>query len=359
MDESLADRAASLDRIALDWLMPMHLALSASGHVTSAGSTLIKMLPDQRLMGRAVFDVFDVRRPGGVSTAADLVARAGQRLHLHPKGRPDDGLRGVAMPMADGQGLLINLSFGIGVIDAVRRHALTDADFAATDLTIELLYLVEAKTAVTEELKGLNLRLQGAKVAAEEQALTDPLTGLRNRRAADLRLDHLCGGRRAFGVMHLDLDFFKAVNDTLGHAAGDHVLREVAQVLRDQTRTEDCVARIGGDEFLIILPGLADAARLRQIADRVIAQITRPIRFEGQQCRVSASIGMGLSTLYRKPDMPRLLQDLDTALYRAKHAGREQAIMAQGEERNEAGQWKPDPATASDQPASDDRNGSP
>lgn len=323
----MTDRAVCLDRVALDWLMPMHLALSASGHVTSAGSTLIKMLPGQRLMGRAVFDLFDVRRPWGVVTAEGLMARAGQRLHLHPKDRPDDALRGVAMPMADGQGLLINLSFGIGVIDAVRRHALTEADFAATDLTVELLYLVEAKTAVMEELKGLNLRLQGAKVAAEEQALTDPLTGLRNRRAADLRLDLLCSGRRAFSVLLMDLDFFKAVNDNLGHAAGDHVLREVAQVLRDQTRAEDCVARTGGDEFLIILPGLADPGLLRQVSDRIIARIARPILFEGQECQVSASIGMALSSHYPALEVASMLQDLDAALYRAKRAGREQAVM--------------------------------
>lgn len=327
MDGTISDRVASLDRVALDWLMPMHLALSPTGNITSVGSTLIKMLPGQRLIGRAIFDVFDLRRPGGVVTAEGLMARAGQRLLLHPKGCPDDGLRGVAMPMADGQGLLINLSFGIGVIDAVRRHALTEADFAATDLTVELLYLVEAKTAVMEELKGLNLRLQGAKIAAEEQALTDPLTGLRNRRAADLQLDLLFAGRRAFSVMQMDLDFFKAVNDSLGHAAGDHVLREVARVLRDQTRAEDCVARIGGDEFLIIFPGLSDAALLRQIASRIIGQITRPISFEGQDCRVSASIGMGLSTQYASPQSARMLHDLDAALYAAKRAGREQAVM--------------------------------
>ncbi len=331
MDGTHTERAASLDRVALDWLMPMHLAMSATGHVTSVGSTLVKMLPGQRMMGRAVFDLFDVRRPWGVTTPEGLMARAGQRLHLHPKDRPDDGLRGVAMPMADGQGLLINLSFGIGVIDAVRRHALTEADFAATDLTVELLYLVEAKNAVMEELKGLNLRLQGAKVAAEEQALTDPLTGLRNRRAADLRLEMLCAGHRAFSVMLMDLDFFKAVNDSLGHAAGDHVLREVARVLRDQTRAEDCVARTGGDEFLIIFPGLADPALLRQIASRIIARITRPIPYDGQECRVSASIGIALSSMYPEPDITRLSQDLDAALYRAKRAGREQALMVTDE----------------------------
>lgn len=149
------------------------------------------------------------------------------------------------VPTLDG-GAFLNLSFGIGVAEAVRRHALTVEDFAATDLTVEMLYLVEAKTAVMDELRNLNRRLQGAKVAAEEQALTDQLTGLRNRRALDLQMKALIRLGASFGLMHIDLDFFKQVNDTLGHAAGDHVLREVARVLTQETRATDMAARVGG-----------------------------------------------------------------------------------------------------------------
>lgn len=89
----------------------------------------------------------------------------------------------VAGP-SEGQSI-VNLSFGISVVDAVSDYSLNSADFAATDLTIEMLYLVEAKSAAMEASRKLNLRLQGAMIAAEEQAFTDTLTGLKNRRAMD------------------------------------------------------------------------------------------------------------------------------------------------------------------------------
>ena len=153
----------------------------------------------------------------------------GQRLHVDLRGKGDT-FRGLAVPTGDG-GMLLNLSFGIRLIDAVRQHALTDADFAATDMAVEMLYLVEVKQAVMTELRRLNLRLQGAKATAEEQALTDTLTGLRNRRALDVSLPALIGQGVAFGLMHIDLDYFKQVNDTLGHAAGDQVLRRSGEGL--------------------------------------------------------------------------------------------------------------------------------
>jgi GGDEF domain-containing protein len=140
------------------------------------------------------------------------------------------------------------------VNEAVRRYGLTVADFAATDLTIEMLYLVEAKSAVMEELRHLNLRLHGAKAAAEEQALSDTLTGLCNRRALDLGLGALVQQGQTFGLMHLDLDYFKQVNDTHGHAAGDAVLRQVALVLREETRASDLVARVGGTSLCWCFP---------------------------------------------------------------------------------------------------------
>ena len=185
----------------------------------------------------------------------------------------------------------------------------------------------EANAAVTRELRGLNLRLEGARVAAEEEAMTDPLTGLRNRRATDLVLERLCAARASFGLLHMDLDFFKAVNDTLGHAAGDFVLENVGRILREQLRAEDCAARIGGDEFVVIVVGRSDPKTLQAIADRIIARICQPMEFEGQVAQVSASIGIVRSADAAQPDATQLLATADRALYAAKHAGRGRAVL--------------------------------
>lgn len=317
-----------IEKDALDRLMPLHLWISSAGQINSAGNTLRKVLGGAALDGATFFDLFEVRRPGGVFTIDDMRRRAGERLSIVRKDAIGlQGLRGLAEPLAGDGGVLVNLSFGIGVIEAVAAHGLTDADFAATDLAVELLYLVEAKTAVTEELRQLNLRLQGARDAAEEQALTDALTGLRNRRGLDIAMSNLIDHGIGFGLMHIDLDFFKAVNDNLGHAAGDHVLREVAKTLRSETRSGDTVARVGGDEFVIILSGLTDPAAVSNIASRVVQRLNEPSIFQGAICQVSASIGITISTNYVPPQADRMLSDADAALYASKNAGRGQAKL--------------------------------
>jgi len=303
-------------------ITPMFVMLNAEGNIERVGPTLQKLRPDQDWTGKPFLEVFALLRPRSIRNMADLLQSSGVKLHLQFRDEPQTGLKGLLAPLPSNMGAYVSLSFGISVLDAVRDYDLTSADFSATDLTIEMLYLVEAKSAAMEASRQLNLRLQGAKIAAEEQAFTDTLTGLKNRRAMDHILGRMIGTGRDFSLMQVDLDFFKAVNDTMGHAAGDAVLQKVAAIMVDCTRSSDTVARVGGDEFVLIIDGLLDHDRLQNIASRLITQLEEPIPFGGQMCRISASIGTVLSPAGDKIDAARLLYEADVALYAAKRAGR-------------------------------------
>lgn len=308
----------------LDVLCPMHVVVSTTGHVVHAGPTLQKLRPDVPMVGRRFLEVFDLKRPRAISNMEKLRASAGTKLHLQLRDDLKTEVKGILVPGIDEGTSIINLSFGISVVDAVSDYALTSVDFAATDLTIEMLYLVEAKSAAMEASRTLNLRLQGAKIAAEEQAFTDTLTGLKNRRAMDHVLDRHAAWGTQFGVMQVDLDWFKAVNDTLGHAAGDHVLQTVARVMVEETRDNDTVARVGGDEFVILLPNAHETAALRGIGERIISRLSRPMPFQGETCRISASIGVAIYEPGGGVTVADLMDDADVALYASKHRGRAQ-----------------------------------
>lgn len=301
-------------------LCPMHLLVEDTGVIRSVGPTLQKLRPDHPMPGQRFLDLFDLTRPRRTCSFDDLLASGEHKLNVTFRTEPRTALKGHIAPVPGGA--VIDLSFGISLIDAVRDYALTSADFAATSLAIELLYLVEAKSAVMGEYGQLNRRLQAARVSAEEQAFTDTLTGLKNRRAMDHVSARKAGGGIPYSVMHVDLDFFKQVNDTLGHAAGDHVLQQVARILVEETRREDTVARVGGDEFVIVFDNLTDRPRLRRIAERLIDRLQQPMRFQGRPCAISASIGIAPSVEHPLAAPAGLLRLADLALYDAKHAGR-------------------------------------
>ncbi|MEM6635367.1 MAG: diguanylate cyclase [Pseudomonadota bacterium] len=312
---------------ALDRLMPMHALLSPNGRVTHAGPTLEKLCPQSRLRGRHLFDVFTVRRPRVQHDMESLVLVSDSALRLEFVEPPHTVLRGSIVPLPEDGGYLLNLSFGIGIIEAVGNYGLNAADFAPTDLTIEMLYLHEAKSAVLEESRRLNARLDQARSVAESEALTDELTQLANRRAIDIAIAREIEAGRPFTLMHLDLDFFKEVNDTYGHAAGDRVLQKAADVFRAEIRSSDMAGRAGGDEFLILLRGPRDPELVRPLADRIIHQLEQPIPFGDIVCRVSVSAGAVFASDHPGADAQEITRLADVALYASKRRGRAQLTL--------------------------------
>ncbi|SFC70036.1 GGDEF domain-containing protein [Tropicimonas isoalkanivorans] len=307
---------------ALDRFMPMHVIVAADGLIRRVGPTWLRLRPRGELIGRAFLEVFELRRPTGIQNVTELPNRDGGRFSTAFRKGARGSFKGLAVHLGPEAGLLANLSFGISVLEAVETYDLSAKDFAETDLAVEMLYLVEAKSAAMAESKKLNQRLRSAKVAAEEQAFTDTLTGLKNRRAMNHVLMQLRSARIPFGLLHVDLDYFKQVNDTYGHAAGDEVLQSVARVLVSETRREDTVARAGGDEFVLILRDLADVSQLHEIAHRIISSLERPIPYNGKMCRISASVGLTTSEIRPGASIDQLLEDVDGALYASKRAGR-------------------------------------
>ncbi|MFC3124911.1 EAL domain-containing protein [Pseudoroseomonas globiformis] len=149
----------------------------------------------------------------------------------------------------------------------------------------------------------------------------DGLTELPNRASFRARLDAETSTEGSCAVLYLDLDRFKPVNDTLGHPAGDALLRAVAERVQGLLRPQDVVARLGGDEFAVMLGGCARATEAGTVADRLIREIGRPFVVSGLQVLIGASIGLAVAPLDgTDPDI--LLRNADLALYQAKQAGR-------------------------------------
>lgn len=313
-----------LENEQLGALMPMHLLLNGDGVIISAGSTLRRLLGEARRVD-AVFAPLRAPRPD--QDLLELLRRAAlthERIYLQQRSAPNIRLRGQAV--IHNETLLVNLSFGIGLVEAVRHLDLTDTDFAPTDSAMELLFLHEANRAIMGELSRITLRLEEARRAAQLQAFTDSLTGLTNRRGAQIALERSlsqCGASDhiPFALAQIDLDHFKSVNDSLGHGAGDAVLVRVGEILREETRLGDTVARTGGDEFLLILPGAGTDQGLLRLGERIIRRIEAPIATDYGECKVSASIGFARVS-HGTISADAILSETDAALYASKRAGR-------------------------------------
>ena len=178
--------------------------------------------------------------------------------------------------------------------------------------------------------------LQNELIAAREQlraeASQDPLTGVLNRGALLKILVRDCSRAEREGTplatLMVDVDYFKKVNDTFGHSAGDAVLVNVAKRMRDMLRPYDALARFGGEEFLLVLPA-CDAAAAMVVAERVRAAVAEPpIMAESRAISVTCSIGVSAVSHGHAVSPATLIEAADMALYRAKNAGRNRVVVS-------------------------------
>ncbi|CAH2602296.1 GGDEF domain-containing protein [Rhodovastum atsumiense] len=175
-----------------------------------------------------------------------------------------------------------------------------------------------AATLMCEEMEELHETLR-------RQALQDALTGLGNRLLFRQYLHEAAQrGRRGlpFALILIDLDRFKAVNDSLGHQAGDRLLVEVAVRMRAHVRDHDTLARLGGDEFAILLDPIRNAADADAVAARIVGVICKPFELNGSTAVIGASVGIAVHMGEHPCDPERLLERADKALYQVKENGR-------------------------------------
>ncbi len=186
-------------------------------------------------------------------------------------------------------------------------------------LAIGLRHNVRRELRTRQELEEANQNL-------EEMAIYDNLTKLGNRHLFKTRLDQVIGSAkrsdRLFGLMYIDLDNFKRINDSLGHDAGDEVLTVVAARLAGCVRSADTVARLGGDEFTVIITDMDNNGNAATVADKILRQVKRPINVAGNEVVVSASIGITIVPT-DGDDATVLMKNADLALYKAKEHGRD------------------------------------
>ncbi len=253
---------------------------------------------------------------------------------LHRDNHYDLILLDLQMPGMDGFQVMEGLKeietdgyLPVLVITAQPDHKLRALTAGAKDFISKPFDLLEVKTRIHNmlEVRLLYKQLEQYSRALESMALHDALTGLPNRRLLmdrlSLAIAHSRRNKRPMAVMFLDLDGFKQINDTLGHDAGDTLLRMVADRLVAAVRQEDTVARMGGDEFVIGLWELSHVDAVATLASKVILAVSQPYRIQGHEVRITASVGVGIYPLHGEA-VETLMKRADLALYEAKRAGK-------------------------------------
>ena len=223
---------------------------------------------------------------------------------------------------------------GISLYQCDRDHSWSENELSLVKAIADQCAIAIHQSQLYQKAQSELLERKRMEAQLRHDAFHDSLTGLPNRTLFLDRLNHALqlSNRRLylnsvnlseqFAVLFLDLDRFKVVNDSLGHLAGDQLLKIVAKRLVDCLRGGDTVARLGGDEFVMLLEEIEDLNDVIEVVQRIKDSLQRPVIFDGNEIFISTSIGIALnSDDYTQPD--QLLRDADTAMYRAKEKGRD------------------------------------
>jgi diguanylate cyclase (GGDEF)-like protein/PAS domain S-box-containing protein len=285
----------------------------------------------QRLFERNLAAVFRWRPDGfmvdfnmafvnllGFQSRDELIGRSYWDFYADPAQReqmrnapPQDALRNYETTLRRDDGVIVYLMMNITPVQSPEGMVY---ETTAIDVTQQRRHQAE---------------LQEAKDAAVHDSLNDPLTGLPNRRLVSIKLasllDEVRGADSMIGLLYLDLDGFKAVNDSHGHAIGDAVLVQVGANLRSRVRQEDVVARLGGDEFMVILGNLHAREEAAQIAKILLSTLSSPFMVEGHEVAISVSIGISIFP-ESAFDAEELMKQADSAMYAAKREGKNRLL---------------------------------
>ena len=299
---------------------------SGGADIHSEDHHALLLLRDFEQSGQGWFWSTDVS--GAITYISDSVANALGRQRAELLGQPFHTQFALERDEAEDSARTLPLIFSA-------NKTFSELPVRAAGGNAEIAWTITGRPQFDRQRRFLGYRGNGVEAterlrshrAASRLAMYDSLTGLANRHRMGQRLvatlTAYAASQRPCAVMMIDLDRFKQVNDTLGHPAGDELLKQVAQRLQSVCEKGVEIGRLGGDEFQVMLPDVEDRGRLGELAKRIIAIVSQPYQIEGSRCVIGASVGIAVAP-YDGLTSEELIRGADLALYAAKGGGRGQ-----------------------------------